>query len=468
MACSRRSLIKGISLGAGYALLSPILAQLELHAESSSGSAVRLPKRFVFVVPSSGILPETIEPPTVAPLVADPSKYLNVSLDQHTLEPAMKPFEPLKKYLSIIQGLSGKMCAGGHTSNYGALGVWRAGGEGGAPLPKRATVDSRLSKMFPAAINHLATGLTGNWSTRVIEGVVYPDVSAAGPQMTIPFQASPDIVFEQLFGTVASQDKYMDRKLLCKRNLLDFMTADVKKLQGALPGQEKQKLDHYLRALEELQGQDVKIASLRKSLEKNVPEITEKYTSDVIELRQEAHFDLIAAALISGITNVATMKMDNSAMHYKGLGIGDTSVHGIGHNEGANGKSGLECRNMIRQHQFEILAQLANKLKGVPEGNGNMLDNTMIVYISDSGNKHHGTMEEWPIITLGGCGGKLKIPGRYIRFPGYGQNNHKTIGNWWTSVLNAYGDPIEHYGDFDPGLMKGGLDQKGPIPDIIA
>jgi hypothetical protein len=90
------------------------------------------------------------------------------------------------------------------------------------------------------------------------------------------------------------------------------------------------------------------------------------------------------------------------------------------------------------------------------------------VYISDSGNKHHGTLEEWPIVTLGGCGGQLKIPGRYIRFPGYGATNHKTIGNWWTSVLNAYGDPIPHYGDFDPILMSGGLDQKGQIAELMA
>jgi len=360
------------------------------------------------------------------------------------------------------------MCAGGHTGNYGSLGVWRAPGEGGAPLPKRATVDSILSKMYPGAIKHMCTGLTGGWGTRITEGVVYPDISAAGPQKTIPFQASPDIVFEQLFGTVASKDKYAAKKMSCKKNLLDFMQADVKKTQKSLPSAEKAKLDHYLDALEGLKEQDVKIAALRKSLEKNVPVFNEKYTSDIMERRQEAHFDLIAAALISGITNVCTMKIDNSATFYKGLGITEKSVHGIGHNESSNGKTGFECRSVIQQHHFEILAHLAKKLKSVPEGNGNMLDNTMIVYISPAGNKHHGTLETWPMVVLGGCAGKMKLPGRYIQFPGYGAKNHKTIGNWWTSVLNAYGNPIEHYGDMDPALMKGGFDQKGPLPEIIA
>ncbi|MFT6182232.1 MAG: hypothetical protein ACJA1W_004605, partial [Akkermansiaceae bacterium] len=211
--------------------------------------------------------------------------------------------------------------------------------------------------------------MTGNWGTRITEGVVYPLISAAGA--TIPFQTSPDTVFEQLFGTVASNDKYSAKKPVSKRNLLDFLSEDVKKRQSGLPATEKAKLDHDLDTLENLGDQDVKIAALRESLEKNVPEFSEKYTTPVIEQRQEAHFDLLAAALISGITNVATMKIDNSATCYKGLGLSEKSVHGIEHNESCNGNDGLQSREIIRRHHFEILASLANKLKAVPEGDGN-------------------------------------------------------------------------------------------------
>ncbi len=463
MSYSRRNILKGLTLGTSYSLLSPVLAQLKLNAQ---GDASKLPKRFVFVVVSSGIMPEEIGSSSLTPLLKDNDKYMNVSLDKHTLNPTMKALEPLKDYLSIVQGLSGKMCAGGHTSNYGALGAWRAPGEKGAPQPKRATVDSMLASMNPAAINHMTTGV-GKWGSRVTEGVVYPDISSAGAQKTIPFQASPDTVFEQFFGTVASNDKYAKQKLKCKKNLLDFMREDIKKTKKALPSEERAKLEHYLSALEGLQGQDVKIAALKESLEKHVPEITDKYTSDLMESRQEAHFDLIAAALISGITNCATMKIDNSATVYKGLGLPGGSVHGFGHNEGTEGKTGFECREIIRKHHFEIIAHLAKKLKNVPEGDGNMLDNTMIIYISPSGDRHHGKLDSWPMVIVGGCGNKLKLPGRYVQVPGYGKQGHKTIGNWWTSVLNAYGNPVKHYGDFDPGLMKGGLDQEGPIPEII-
>lgn len=462
---TRRRILKGLSLGASLPILAPILRQLECEAFAGPVTA-SMPKRFVFVAVSSGIMPEEVELPALRTESRD--NLLNVALDKYELEPAMKPLEPLRNYLAIVQGLSGRMCAGGHTSNYGALGVWRAPGEKGAPPPKRATVDSILSSMYPAAINHLATGLTGGWGTRITEGVVYPDISAAGPQKTIPFQASPDIVFEQLFGTVASRDPYSAHKLRSRKNLLDFMAGDVRKVQNALPYQEKVKLEYYLDALEGLQDQEVRIAALRESLEKHVPELTDKYTSPETEHRQDAHFDLIAAALISGITNVVTMKIDNSATYYRGLGITEKSVHGLGHNESSNGRTGFECRNMIRRHHFEILAHLAKKLQAMPEGDGNMLDNTMIVYISPAGDRHHGKLDSWPMVILGGCGKKLKLPGRYIQFPAYGQMNHKTIGNWWTSVLNAYGNPVKHYGDLDPGLMKGGFDQEGPIAEIIA
>ncbi len=464
MSYTRRHFVKGLSLGAGLPILTPILGQLE--CEANGFATHKPPRRFVFVAVSSGIMPSEVELPSL--IGSNPDEYQNLSLQEQELEPSMQPLNSLKEYLSIIQGLSGKMCAGGHTGNYGALGVWRAPGEKGAPPPKRATVDWLLSQMHPAAINHLATGLTGGWGSRITQGVVYPHISAAGPQKTIPFQASPDIVFEQLFGSVASKDRYSREKLLSKKNLLDFMAQDIKKTQKALPTQEKNKLDHYLDALEGLKDQDVKIAGLRESLERNVPEFTNKYTSEETEVRQEAHFDLIAAALISGVTNVVTMKIDNSATFYRGLGINEKSVHGIGHNESSNGKTGQECRNIIRRHHFKIIAHLANKLKSVPEGDGNMLDNTMIVYISPSGDQHHGKLDSWPMVVIGGCGKQLKIPGRYVQFPSYGHKDHRTIGNWWTGVLNAFGNPIAHYGDFDPGLMKGGFDQEGPIPEIIA
>ena len=110
---------------------------------------------------------------------------------------------------------------------------------------------------------------------------------------------------------------------------------------------------------------------------------------------------------------------------------------------------------------------MARKLKAVPEGNGNMLDNTMIVYFSDSANKHHGDCLEWPYVVIGGCSGKLNIPGRYIRYAKYGEKDCRTIGNWWTTLLNAFGNPVEHYGNEDLVLKQNGSSWRGPLAELI-
>ncbi len=96
-----------------------------------------------------------------------------------------------------------------------------------------------------------------------------------------------------------------------------------------------------------------------------------------------------------------------------------------------------------------------------------MFDNTVVFYFPDNGETHHSHGTEWPFIVMSGGNVKMDIAGKYIRLPKYGDKGHKTLGNWYTSILNAYGNPIEHYGAFDAGLNKFGLDQSGPIKQFL-
>ena len=97
-----------------------------------------------------------------------------------------------------------------------------------------------------------------------------------------------------------------------------------------------------------------------------------------------------------------------------------------------------------------------------------MFDNTMLFYFPDNGETHHGTGIEWPYLVLSGKNTKLNIAGRYIRLPFWGREGHKTIGNWYTTVLNAYGNPIKHFGDHDLTLKAHIGDQTGPIKQFMA
>jgi hypothetical protein len=96
-----------------------------------------------------------------------------------------------------------------------------------------------------------------------------------------------------------------------------------------------------------------------------------------------------------------------------------------------------------------------------------MFDNTMILYFPDSGETHHSHGVEFPFVVLTGSNSPLDIARRYIRLPNYGQPGHKTLGNWYTTILNAFGNPTPHYGDLDAGLAKFNINQKGPIESLL-
>jgi hypothetical protein len=296
---------------------------------------------------------------------------------------------------------------------------------------------------------------------------MYPGISAVGPGKELPFQGSPDVAFEQLFGSAVSASKEGEKRFLIQKNLFDFMIDDIKKVEKAIPSSEKAKMEAYLNAFEELQVRQSKLVGMKSKIKDCAPQFTNKFSSKVEEVRQEAHCDLAAASLIAGLTNCVTIRLDNPNTAYKALGL-TNNIHGIGHDEGSNGKNQSECNDIIRAHHMGLIANMAKKLKAVPEGNGSMLDNTMIIYLSDSSNKHHGDCLEWPYVIVGGCSGKLKIPGRYIRYPKYGDKGCRTIGDWWTTLLNSHGNPIKYYGNEDLVLKQNGISHAGPLAELIS
>ena len=462
----RRRFLKTTSLGCGSALLSQIASRI--GAEAAGVKREQLPQRFVFVVKSSGIIPEKLNPPSLQEKLSDNSAFVSESLTGHKLPETLAPLEPFKDQLGIVQGLSGKMCRPGHSSWFGAMGVYKTGGEHNSGTILRATVDAELAKLNPSPFNHVGLALRGKVMGKETEGTLYPGITAVAPNRELPFQASPDVAYQQLFGSAINSNPNAETRYRLQGNLLDFMVDDIHRLNRNLPSTEKEKLGHYLNAFEELQVRREKLQTMGESIRKHAPEFGDEFLSKKPTTRQQAHFDLLAAALISGITNVVTMRLDNISTTYDDLGLSERNVHGIGHRETCNGKTPEEARDIIRTHHARLLADLAGKLKAIPEGDGTMLDNTTIIYMSDSGNEHHGNLSEWPYVVLGGCGGRLTLPGQYVKFPGYGQNGHATIGQWWTTMLNAFGNPVEHFGNMDLALQKNGMEQSGAISQLLS
>ena len=117
---------------------------------------------------------------------------------------------------------------------------------------------------------------------------------------------------------------------------------------------------------------------------------------------------------------------------------------------------------------MDLLNTIADSLKQTPEGDGTMFDNTVIMYQAENGETHHSLGTEQPIVMLAGKNTKMNFLGNYVRLPSYGQQGHKTLGNWYTTLLNNHGNPIPHYGQEDLNLKRLGVaDQKGPIKQFL-
>ena len=120
-------------------------------------------------------------------------------------------------------------------------------------------------------------------------------------------------------------------------------------------------------------------------------------------------------------------------------------------------------RNSIKTHHMKQVSTLVTKLKAIPEGNGTLFDNTTIIYMPETGAGHHGPDTEAPMVLMTGKNSIIDAAGRYFRLPFHVTEGHMTLSNWYTTLLNAYGNPIEHYGDLDLKMQRNRLPQTGAI-----
>jgi len=457
----RRHVLKGMGLSAGATLLAPIISRLEAQA---AGKA-ELPKRFVFVVESNGVRPEQLAPTEIKRNAREqrplngPAERFDVSLADQTLPLSLEPIQKWKEKVTIVQGLSGRICGGGHSNNFGALGCFPTPGE--SKTIAGETIDGALAKMIPGIFPHLGLGI----SKRLENSVSY-NLSAIGPNKGLPTMVKPDHAYATLFGSVA--DGSAKQEFTAKNNLLDFLREDVKRAEAKLAGEEREQFGAYLETLETLRQRQSRLNEIEHTLREKGPSPTDKYTSAVETDRLDAQFDLGAAALICGLTNVLTLSsaagIEDFDITFTGLGL-NIDKHSIGHGKSYKDKTWADLYNIIRRYHFDLIAGLMQKLEKVKEGNGTMLDNTLIVYLSDGAESHHSRCWEWPMVVIGDMGGKLKS-GRYIDYPGYAQKGHRTTANMYITLLQFAGVQQDSFGIADPGLKD--FDQHGPLSELLA
>lgn len=462
---SRRNFLKTGLLGAGSLALVPRL----MAAASSDGKP---PTRFIFLHKGNGLLPESLVPPTFdeEQVKAEQKKdSFTVDLDEHDLPGWMSPLVDHKEHLTILQGLSGKMCTTGHHTWCSSLGVFKANER--LSSIKWATVDFELAKLFPSPFGHieLACFPDGGGNSRGNINGIEKGFSARGPQQPNYAFGSPKVAMEELFKSVAT-DQSSQTSYELERAMLEFVAKNQARLAKQLRGVEQPKVGNYAEALQDIRDRNGRVEAMADVIRQHMPQLDAKYLAEDISTvdRQAGHTELLLSSLISGMTNVVTFTVDELGTRYTGLpGIEGENVnqHDVGHGKPVAQFDAVEVREKIRHQHMKVIDDIVTRLKNVPEAGGTMFDNTMLFYFPDNGETHHSHGTEWPFVILAGDNTRLDLGRRYIRLPAYNKAGHKTLGNWYTTILNAYGNPVDHYGAMDVGLS---IDQKGPVQQFLA
>ncbi len=459
---NRRTFFRGTTLGLGGLYLAPFIRQLEAAPDERSA-----PARVLFFVQGNGVYPNEIQPQGIE-RPNQPSTLEDRTLQGHKLAFSTEPLEPWVEKMTMIHGLSGFIARGSHNSGFAALGCW--------PFGKKdygETVDAGIARNLGGIYRHVGVGVSNQGATMTY------NVTSAGRGKALPTLLNPVLAHKQFFAAGAAGEARKEFDVdTC---LLDFLADDVKRMQVRLDGSERAKLDRYLEAFESMSGRQSKLAAMADQVAKATPSIdpdlakvsTSKTAPTGVFDRLEAQFQIAVGTMIAGLTNTVTVsagagpdRIGLSCMASEvGKGSGFIGSHSIGHGATQAGLPAGECHALIRRKCLEKLALFINTLESIPEGDGTMMDNALIVYMSDSAEGHHPLCTEWPFVLIGDLGGRLKLGNRYLRYPWYGQPGHRTMASLYTSLLNAVGDPCESFGIPDNKLKD--LDQTGPLAEIM-
>ncbi len=259
------------------------------------------------------------------------------------------------------------------------------------------------------------------------------------PTTPLPTENDPRAVFEMLFGTSGSTDPEARQARMSRdRSILDSVNDALHDLELIIGTSDRAKLDEYLDALRDIERR-IQMAEQQSARELPVVDQPVGVPSDYAE-HAKLMMDLLVLAYQTDLTRISTFMMarEISGRAYPEIGVPD-SHHPLSHHQDQPAK--LARLAKINEYHFQQFAYLVEKLEELPEGDGSMLDNTLMVYgtgISDS-NTHF--YDDLPIALVGGS--KTGITGgRYVR---YAQDT--PLANLWVTVLSKLGLPIETFGD---------------------
>jgi hypothetical protein len=262
-------------------------------------------------------------------------------------------------------------------------------------------------------------------------------ISWKTPTTPLPMENNPQVVFEKLFGDGSNNADRLARKQQ-SRSLLDSVMDQVASLQRELPASDRTRLGEYLDDVREIERR-IQKAENQIPADLKLPEAPVGVPESFDE-HFKIMYDLQVLAFRAEITRVATLMYarDTSGAVYPQSGIRD-GFHVASHH--SNNRANMDKFALINKYHVEMLAYFLDKLKSTPDGDGNLLDHSMVLYGSSMSNGNQHDHDPLPVVLAGGASGQLN-GGRHMTYA-----PHTPMSNLLLSMLDKLGIQADKHGD---------------------
>jgi len=270
---------------------------------------------------------------------------------------------------------------------------------------------------------------------------IYTDtISWASPTDPLPMIRNPRVVFEQMFGAGGTPEERAARRRT-DRSILDWISDEVERTKKTLGPSDRSRLDDYLDNVREIERRIQKIEAQNSSGDKREIPDAPIGVPDSFEEHVKLMFDLQAAAFASDVTRVFSFKLgrDGSGRVYPDSGV-NTGFHPASHHRDQEKR--IVDFAKINKYHVSMVPYFLDKLKNTPDGGGNLLDQTLVIYGSPMGNSNVHNHKRCPLFIAGRGGGQFQ-GGLHVKAV-----DGTPMANTMLTVLRRLGhEELESFGD---------------------
>ncbi len=426
----RRTFLKGMGTAIALPLLDSMVPAM---------ASWKAPVRIAFVYVPNGIVMEDWTPATTG--------------RDFAFTRILKPLEPLREDLMVLSGLDDHngLALGDGPGDHARAGASFLTGvhcrkTAGADIKGGVSADQVAARKIGSMTRFPSLEL-GCEDSRTVGNCdsgyscAYTNSISWRTETTpMPPEINPRMAFERLFGSedLSLTPEVRARRRQYRKSILDLVREDTSGLAKTLGPSDRRKIDEYLFAIREIEKRIEMTEKENREIDPGIdkPAGIPMTLSEYVKLM----FDLQAIAFQSDLTRISTLMIgrEGSMRVYPEIGIPDPH-HPLTHHR--NDAGWIEKVRQINHFHIELFTSHLKNLKSIREGDGNLLDNSMIVYGSGLGDGNRHTHHDLPILLAGRGGGTLK-PGRHIRF-----DKGTPITNLYLTLMDSMGVHEEKLGD---------------------